>query len=513
MFYTYKIGISAEEHDSFVKQSPQANLLQSSQWATVKSEWRNERLGFFKDGKLVAVASLLIRRLVVPFGFTMIYIPRGPVMDYEDAELVSFVFKSIKEFALRERSVVIKFDPFIRLSSKTITGDREEELNVLAVKDRIVDLGGIWSGRVQTMSATIQPTYHAVLYSESFSEESLNKRVRQNIRSARNKGIEIRIGREELLRDFSELLKKTEERKSIRLRGREYYQKILNAYPENSYIVVAYLDLAKRYEQLSYLEEKLVKEAMTFTSTTRQSKIENYKKETRRINTELEMINFLIRNGSKLVPLAGTLTIDFAGTSENIYAGMDEKELSAFKQIIEETGARQGFEDRDSGYYNSLFESFGTQADFLVAELDPKVSLKQIEKEIETSARNSKQYAQQVQKLLTKQEVVQNILNQTQTAPIFLACALIIYDVNEATYLFGGSYSEFQSLSAPFLLQYEAMQRAIKRNLKRYNFLGIQGIFDSSDGVLRFKQNFNGYILRKAGTFRYYPHPIKHKII
>ncbi|HEM5300350.1 TPA: aminoacyltransferase [Streptococcus suis] len=325
MFYTYKIGISAEEHDSFVKQSPQVNLLQSSQWATVKSEWRNERLGFFKDGKLVAVASLLIRRLIVPFGFTMIYIPRGPVMDYEDAELVSFVFKSIKEFALRERSVVIKFDPFIRLSSKTITGDREEELNVLAVKDRIVDLGGIWSGRVQTMSATIQPTCHAVLYSESFSEESLNKRVRQNIRSARNKGIEIRIDREELLRDFSELLKKTEERKSIRLRGREYYRKILNAYPENSYIVVAYLDLAKRYEQLSYLEEKLVKESMTFTSTTRQSKIENYKKETRRINTELEMINSLIRNGSKLVPLAGTLTIDFAGTSENIYAGMDEK--------------------------------------------------------------------------------------------------------------------------------------------------------------------------------------------
>ncbi|MCL4934252.1 peptidoglycan bridge formation glycyltransferase FemA/FemB family protein [Streptococcus suis] len=325
MAYTYKIGISAEEHDLFVKQSDQTNLLQSSQWAKVKSGWDNERLGFFRDGKLVAVASVLIRNLGLPVGFTMIYIPRGPVMDYEDAELVSFVFKSIKEFALRERSVVIKFDPFIRLSSKTITGDREEELNVLAVKDRIVDLGGIWSGRVQTMSATIQPTCHAVLYSESFSEESLNKRVRQNIRSARNKGIEIRIGREELLRDFSELLKKTEERKSIRLRGREYYQKILNAYPENSYIVVAYLDLAKRYEQLSYLEEKLVKEAMTFTSTTKQSKIDNYKKETRRINTELEMINSLIRNGSKLVPLAGTLTIDFAGTSEIIYAGMDEK--------------------------------------------------------------------------------------------------------------------------------------------------------------------------------------------
>ncbi|WP_366535480.1 peptidoglycan bridge formation glycyltransferase FemA/FemB family protein, partial [Streptococcus pneumoniae] len=44
-------------------------------------------------------------------------------------------------------------------------------------------------------------------------------------------------------------------------------------------------------------------------------------------------------------------------------------------------------------------------------------------------------------------------------------------------------------------------------------FLGIQGIFDGSDGVLRFKQNFNGYIVRKAGTFRYHPSPLKYKAI
>ncbi|MGC4441566.1 peptidoglycan bridge formation glycyltransferase FemA/FemB family protein, partial [Streptococcus suis] len=41
----------------------------------------------------------------------------------------------------------------------------------------------------------------------------------------------------------------------------------------------------------------------------------------------------------------------------------------------------------------------------------------------------------------------------------------------------------------------------------------IQGIFDGSDGVLRFKQNFNGYIVRKMGTFRYYPKPMKYKMI
>lgn len=57
------------------------------------------------------------------------------------------------------------------------------------------------------------------------------------------------------------------------------------------------------------------------------------------------------------------------------------------------------------------------------------------------------------------------------------------------------------------------MTQAIKRGIGFYNFLGIMGIFDGSDGVLRFKQNFNGYIVRKMGTFRYYPQPLKYKAI
>ena len=46
--YTYKIGISAQEHDDFVKKSSQTNLLQSASWAKVKDNWDNERIGFYK---------------------------------------------------------------------------------------------------------------------------------------------------------------------------------------------------------------------------------------------------------------------------------------------------------------------------------------------------------------------------------------------------------------------------------------------------------------------------------
>ena len=72
--YSYKIGISKEEHDSFVKKSQQTNLLQSANWAQVKDDWGNERIGFYQDQTLVASASILIRPL--PLGMTMFYIPR-----------------------------------------------------------------------------------------------------------------------------------------------------------------------------------------------------------------------------------------------------------------------------------------------------------------------------------------------------------------------------------------------------------------------------------------------------
>ena len=96
---------------------------------------------------------------------------------------------------------------------------------------------------------------------------------------------------------------------------------------------------------------------------------------------------------------------------------------------------------------------------------------------------------------------------------VVLAGSLFVYMPQETTYLFSGSYTEFNKFYAPAVLQKYVMLESIKRGIQKYNFLGIEGVFDGSDGVLRFKQNFNGYIVRKAGTFRYYPNPLKFKVI
>ena len=192
---------------------------------------------------------------------------------------------------------------------------------------------------------------------------------------------------------------------------------------------------------------------------------------------------------------------------------INRDEIPQFKQIIEETGKRQGFEDKSLDYYYDLYDTFGDDAELLIAEINRANAFAYLDQKISLLNPSSKQYEQQLQKLEKQKTIVRETLADETAETVPLACALIIYNPSEVTYLFGGSYTKYQKFSAAFLIQYHAMKRALEKGITLYNFLGIQGIFDGSDGVLRFKQNFNGYIVRKMGTFRYYPNPLKFKTL
>ena len=320
--YTYKIGITAEEHDEFVKTSPQTNLLQSSDWAKIKDNWGNERLGVYQDHKLVAVASILIQPL--PLGFTMLYIPRGPIMDYQNSELVAFMLQSIKTYARSKRAVFAKFDPSLFLRKGLIGQEVKDQEATLAIIQSLKDYGVEWVGRTEDMGETIQPRFQANIYKEYFTEDQLSKSTKQAIRTARNKGVEVIFGGTELLDEFAALMKKTEARKGIHLRGRDYYEKLLTTYAGQSYITLSRINLAERLASLKEQLKKNQAEASRFNEKTKQGKIDNNRQEKERLEEEIQFLHQELKAGQEIVSLSGTLTLEFGGTSENIYAGMDE---------------------------------------------------------------------------------------------------------------------------------------------------------------------------------------------
>lgn len=320
--YSYKIGITAEEHDEFVKNSPQTNLLQSSDWAKIKDNWGNERLGVYQDQKLVAVASILIQPL--PLGFTMLYIPRGPIMDYQNSQLVAFMLQSIKTYAKSKRAVFAKFDPSLFLRKGLIGQEAKDQEATLAIIQSLKECGVEWVGRTEDMGETIQPRFQANIYKEYFTEDQLSKSTKQAIRTARNKGVEVIFGGTELLDEFAALMKKTEARKGIHLRGKDYYEKLLTTYAGQSYITLSRINLAQRLASLKEQLEKNQAEASRFNEKTKPGKIDNNRQEKERLEEEIQFLNQELKGGQEIVSLSGTLTLEFGGTSENVYAGMDE---------------------------------------------------------------------------------------------------------------------------------------------------------------------------------------------
>ena len=324
--YRYQIGIPTLEYDQFVKEHELVNVLQSSAWEEVKSDWQHEKFGVYREEKLLATASILIRTL--PLGYKMFYVPRGPILDYGDTELLSFVIQSIKSYARSKRAIFVTFDPSICLSQSLINQEKTEFPENLAIIDSLQQMGVRWSGKTEEMGDTIQPRIQAKIYKENFEEDKLSKSTKQAIRTARNKGLEVQYGGLELLDSFSELMKKTEKRKDIHLRNEVYYKKLLDNFKEDSYITLTSLDVSKRLRELEEQLEKNRVVAEKFSDATKPSKVQENIKEKERLEEERDFLQGYMNEGKSNIPLAATLSLEFGNTSVNLYAGMDD----AFKR-------------------------------------------------------------------------------------------------------------------------------------------------------------------------------------
>ncbi|MDO8592699.1 MAG: peptidoglycan bridge formation glycyltransferase FemA/FemB family protein [bacterium] len=80
-----------------------------------------------------------------------------------------------------------------------------------------------------------------------------------------------------------------------------------------------------------------------------------------------------------------------------------------------------------------------------------------------------------------------------------LACSLVIFFHDTATYVHGGSSNENRELMAPYALQWQTIKLAKRLGHKFYDFHGIDEV--KWPGVTRFKLGFSGQAVNYPGTF------------
>jgi len=97
--------------NNLLRPLPQAHILQTWEWGEFKRRttgWLPERIAFQRNGEIVAAAQILTRR-VGPL--RVMYIPRGPALDYADQGLLTAVLDHLQELARQRGAIWLKIDP------------------------------------------------------------------------------------------------------------------------------------------------------------------------------------------------------------------------------------------------------------------------------------------------------------------------------------------------------------------------------------------------------------------
>lgn len=226
---------SSEAWNELIAALPQPHLLQAWEWAQVKEKygWKARPMIWRSaTGERPSAAAMVLERTISPgvFGtrLRVLYIPKGPNLDWEDAALRARVIEDLQILAKREDAIFIKLDPDVKLGvGFPGAGDATEDQCGHTIQSELKEQGWLFSpDQIQFRNT--------VLINLSPSEDELLARMKQktryNIRLAEKKGVRVRFARAADLAQLYRMYAETSVRDGFLIRREDYYQTVWNTF-------------------------------------------------------------------------------------------------------------------------------------------------------------------------------------------------------------------------------------------------------------------------------------------
>jgi peptidoglycan pentaglycine glycine transferase (the first glycine) len=215
---------------------PMPHLLQTWEWAQVKARFGWKPIPFIwqaADGKTVAAAMLLKRTF--PLGgfaarLSVLYTPKGPNLDWNDASLRGRVLDDLQAFAKRTGAIFVKLDPDVQLGT-----------GVPGMEGALQSTGGQavrseLERRAWLFSQDQIQFRNTVLIDLSPSEDELlanmKQKTRYNIRLAQKRGVSVRAAARADFPLLYKLYAETSLRDGFLIRSEDYYQTVWNTFAQ-----------------------------------------------------------------------------------------------------------------------------------------------------------------------------------------------------------------------------------------------------------------------------------------
>jgi len=193
--------VSLAKWNNFIKDNPDAHLLQTGEWGELKSAFGWEPVRIILDDE--AGVQILFRRL--PFGLTLAYLPK-PVGGSQLTVISEQIWAELDVLCKNHRAVFLKIEPDAWLSDFDLRSTshialRTSPHNIQPPRTIIVDLHG----------------------SEDEILARMKQKTRYNIRLADKKGVTVRPWKD--LAAFHEMLLVTGGRDGFGVHSLEYYKR------------------------------------------------------------------------------------------------------------------------------------------------------------------------------------------------------------------------------------------------------------------------------------------------
>ncbi len=212
-----------EGWDERVAALPAAHVLQTREWAEVKAAngW-NPLYCLWTDatGRDQA-AALVLERASSPLRLKVLYVPRGPLLDWSDLQLRTQVLDDLQQLARSRGAIFIKLDPEVMVGTG-IPGDAGDCLCAegTSIQAQLAQRG--W--RVSSQQIQFRNTVWVDLCPpEEERLARLKQKWRYNLRLAQRKGVGVRAGGEDDLPGLYRMYAETSVRDGFVIRPEEYY--------------------------------------------------------------------------------------------------------------------------------------------------------------------------------------------------------------------------------------------------------------------------------------------------
>ena len=252
--------IKEKEFEKFARNYEYKCYLQSANVAELRkrSGWDAYFLGVKENNKLVAATLLIAKKRYFKKEF---YAIRGPLVDFRNKELFTFMMDSLKEFVKNHGGYMLKIDPYIDGLSVDKDGQPTGEFDNSDIKNILKDYGFIET-KAEKMLDTNQAKFMYVIDLKGSIDDimkDMESKTRQMIRKNEKNGVVTRIGTKEDIHLFTDIMEKTGERRGFVDRGEKFYTDMYECFEKDNMIslVFAELDIDLARENMNKDKEEI----------------------------------------------------------------------------------------------------------------------------------------------------------------------------------------------------------------------------------------------------------------